>query len=151
VTDKFHLTLCQGKYTYFYDSGKQTVLRYGEPWPAMDEMICGNKFVFSLAVEFDETLKALVQSQAREAQLRGALGYHQEQTRPIQRTIAALALPADDTALREWGKALLNDAARYLTIDAPWPVQLNSTEESFKALRGVLQSFADRRAGKAVL
>lgn len=44
MSDKFELDIYQGKYRYTYESGKQTVLRHGEPWPSMDQELVGNKF-----------------------------------------------------------------------------------------------------------
>ena len=55
----------------------------------------------------DELRQQLQASQAREAQMREALEYHQQQTRPIDKTIAALAIPSDDSALREYGAKLV--------------------------------------------
>lgn len=57
MSDEFSVSVCQGKYEYHYKEGKQWVLRYGEPWPACDADLSGNKFVFSLAVELDEAQK----------------------------------------------------------------------------------------------
>ena len=57
MSDAFELEICQGKYRYRYEAGKQEVLRNGEPWPTMDIMLLGNKFVFSLAFELDEVIK----------------------------------------------------------------------------------------------
>lgn len=117
MSDKFKLSLCDGKYEYEYDAGKQTVWRNGERWDAMNNHIVGNKFVYSLAVELDETNKRLAASQAREAQLReailqvccdpegepcfvGSTGDHD-----VIRKALALALPHDDTALKARLKA----------------------------------------------
>lgn len=57
MSDAFELEICQGKYRYRYEAGKQGVLRNGEPWSAMNDTLIGNKFVFSLAVELDEAIK----------------------------------------------------------------------------------------------
>jgi hypothetical protein len=57
MSDSFELEICQGKYHYRYEAGKQEVLRNGEPWPAMNDTLIGNKFVFSMAVELDEAIK----------------------------------------------------------------------------------------------
>ena len=61
--DNFSLSICQGKYTYIYEGGRQRALRYDQPWPSMDEALTGNKFVYSLAVELDEALKELAHKQ----------------------------------------------------------------------------------------
>ena len=57
MSEKFELDVCDGKYTYKYDSGKQIVLRYGKPW--LDDEIFGNRFLYSLAVELDEARKEI--------------------------------------------------------------------------------------------
>ena len=57
MSDAFELEICQGKYRYRYEAGKQEVWRNGEPWEVMNGKLIGNKFVFSLAVELDEALK----------------------------------------------------------------------------------------------
>ena len=57
MSDAFELEICQGKYRYRYEGGKQEVWRNGDTWPAMNEKLIGDKFVFSLAVELDEALK----------------------------------------------------------------------------------------------
>ena len=57
MSDAFELEVCQGKYRYRYEGGKQEVWRNGDKWPAMNEKLVGDKFVFSLAVELDEALK----------------------------------------------------------------------------------------------
>ena len=59
MSERFTLSICQGKYKYTYDNGKQSVLRNNEPWAAMNEQLIGNKFVYSLAVEADELAKEL--------------------------------------------------------------------------------------------
>lgn len=73
MSDKFKLSLCDGKYEYEYDAGKQTVWRNSERWDSMNHQLVGNKFVYSLAVELDETKKQLEAAQARKAQLREAM------------------------------------------------------------------------------
>ena len=57
MSDAFELEICQGKYRYRYEAGKQEVWRNGEPWEVMNGRLIGDKFVFSLAVELDEALK----------------------------------------------------------------------------------------------
>ena len=57
MSDAFELEICQGKYRYRYEAGKQEVLRNGKPWSVMNDKLIGNKFVFSLAVELDEAIK----------------------------------------------------------------------------------------------
>ena len=57
MNDAFELEVCQGKYRYRYEAGKQEVWRNGEPWEVMNGRLIGDKFVFSLAVELDEALK----------------------------------------------------------------------------------------------
>lgn len=57
MSDAFELEICQGKYRYRYEAGKQEAWRNGDTWPAMNEKLIGDKFVFSLAVELDEALK----------------------------------------------------------------------------------------------
>ena len=57
MSDAFELEICQGKYRYKYEAGRQEVWRNGEPWPVMNGRLIGDKFVFSLAVELDEALK----------------------------------------------------------------------------------------------
>ena len=57
MSNAFELEICQGKYRYRYEGGKQEVWRNGDTWPAMNEKLIGDKFVFSLAVELDEALK----------------------------------------------------------------------------------------------
>lgn len=59
MSNKFELDICQGKYRYIYENGKQTALRHGEPWPSMDQELVGNKFVFSLATELHEKTQRL--------------------------------------------------------------------------------------------
>lgn len=70
-----------GKYTVINDNGKLTALRHGEPWV---RDLVGDNLVYWMLVEVD-TLKAVNQ------ELLEALKYHQEQTRPIERTRAAIA------------------------------------------------------------
>lgn len=57
MNDAFELEICQGKYRYRHEAGKQEVWRNGEPWEVMNDTLIGNKFVFSLAVELDEAIK----------------------------------------------------------------------------------------------
>ena len=57
MSNAFELEICQGKYRYRYEAGKQEVWRNGEPWEVMNGKLIGDKFVFSLAVELDEALK----------------------------------------------------------------------------------------------
>ena len=57
MSDAFELEICQGKYRYRYEAGKQEVWRNGDIWPTMNGKLIGDKFVFSLAVELDEALK----------------------------------------------------------------------------------------------
>lgn len=63
----------------------------------------------------DATLKMaktlLLESQAREARLREALIRHEALTRPLDSTVAALALPHDDTALKEYRDAVIEKCA----------------------------------------
>lgn len=65
MSDAFELKICQGKYHYRYEAGKQEVWRNGEPWSSMNDKLVGDKFVFSLAVELDEARKALAALQAK--------------------------------------------------------------------------------------
>ena len=57
MNDAFELEICQGKYRYRYEAGKQEVWRNGEPWEVMNGRLIGDKFVFSLAIELDEAIK----------------------------------------------------------------------------------------------
>ena len=57
MSDAFELEICQGKYRYRDEAGKQKVWRNGEPWEVMNGRLVGDKFVFSLAVELDEAIK----------------------------------------------------------------------------------------------
>lgn len=78
------------------------------------------KYSAELFAEHDEVKTELVESQAREQQLREALKFYMKP--PISQLndhlvaasrlgVAALALPQDDTALRQYGVKLLLDAA----------------------------------------
>ncbi len=86
MSDSFKLQICQGKYEYDYSNGYQTVKRNGQPWPAMDEMILGNKFVYSLVVELDESQKEVKRLTAELAEViterntlqRCYMGYQEE-------------------------------------------------------------------------
>lgn len=62
----------------------------------------------------DEAADALEAQQARIAELREALTYHQEQTRPIQRTMDALAKTDDLSAL----EAVKRQARREALMEA---------------------------------
>ena len=57
MSDAFELEICQGKYRYRYEAGKQEVWRNGYIWQTLNGKLIGDKFVFSLAVELDEALK----------------------------------------------------------------------------------------------
>ena len=47
------IELADGKYTYYFDNGKQWATRYGEPW----RDFVGDNFVYAMACEI-ERLKA---------------------------------------------------------------------------------------------
>lgn len=47
---KFKVELDSGKYTYIFDNGKQSALRYGEQWRDLS----GDKFIYCLASEVDK-------------------------------------------------------------------------------------------------
>ena len=69
MSNAFELEICQGKYRYRYEGGKQEVWRNGDTWPAMNEKLIGDKFVFSLAVELDEALKERDELRAKIAEM----------------------------------------------------------------------------------
>lgn len=48
-----------GKYTVISDNGKLTALRHGEPWPARDEKLVGDKLVYWMLVKVDELTDTL--------------------------------------------------------------------------------------------
>ena len=59
----------------------------------------------------DDLREQLAQSQAREQSLRDALIHHQKLTRPITSSMKALALPTDNSALREHSAKLVERIA----------------------------------------
>ena len=69
MSDAFELEICQGKYRYRYEAGKQEVWRNGDIWPTMNGKLIGDKFVFSLAVELDEALKECEALRAKIAEM----------------------------------------------------------------------------------
>lgn len=61
MAEQFELSICDGKYHYIYDGGRQQVFRNDQIWQVMNESIRGNKFVFSLAVELHEARRKIIE------------------------------------------------------------------------------------------
>lgn len=59
-------TFAQGKYGLSFDeaSGEMRALRHGEPWPAKDASLVGDKLAFCMLARVDDLTHALLQCQA---------------------------------------------------------------------------------------
>ena len=158
MSDAFELEICQGKYRYRYEAGKQEVWRNGYIWQTLNGKLIGDKFVFSLAVELDEALKECGELRAKieamEQQepvatihINSITGnpsvYFIPGHRYLHHNSSLYALPGAQPAPSEQDASVRKAWARFShelhrSPDAPYPGMADAFEQHFS------QSFIDR-------